>query len=86
VVASFEPGEEWFFDYEKQRMIKVRNCFRLTRTRKLNRSLALREGFQRTGSPVCIDRVPQHWKQVHMDCHRFVISASREPEYATRSK
>jgi hypothetical protein len=22
VVASFEPGEDWFFDYEKQRMIK----------------------------------------------------------------
>ena len=22
VIASFEPGEDWFFDYEKQRMIK----------------------------------------------------------------
>jgi hypothetical protein len=22
VVASFEPGEDWFFDYEKKRMIK----------------------------------------------------------------
>ena len=22
VVASFEPGEDWFFDYEKRRMIK----------------------------------------------------------------
>ncbi len=22
VVASFEPGEDWFFDYEKERMIK----------------------------------------------------------------
>ncbi len=22
MVASFEPDEDWFFDYEKQRMIK----------------------------------------------------------------
>jgi hypothetical protein len=22
VIASFEPGEDWFFDYEKDRMIK----------------------------------------------------------------
>jgi hypothetical protein len=21
IIASFEPGEDWFFDYEKQRMI-----------------------------------------------------------------
>jgi hypothetical protein len=23
IIASFEPGEDWFFDYEKQGMIKV---------------------------------------------------------------
>jgi hypothetical protein len=22
IIASFEPGEDWFFDYEKQRMIR----------------------------------------------------------------
>jgi hypothetical protein len=22
IIASFEPGEDWFYDYEKQRMIK----------------------------------------------------------------
>jgi hypothetical protein len=22
IITSFEPGEDWFFDYEKQRMVK----------------------------------------------------------------
>jgi hypothetical protein len=34
IVASFEPGQDWFFDYEKQAVIQVGNCFRHTRMPK----------------------------------------------------
>ena len=46
MVASFEPGEDWFFDYEKKRTLKG-----------VERHQAQRGRYHRTGNLSCIDPV-----------------------------
>jgi hypothetical protein len=50
--ASFEPGEDWFYDYEKQGMIKLKvwSCSRRTRIPKVSPHLDQQEGCQPTGN------------------------------------
>src|SRR5713226_6339105 len=57
VVASFEPSEDWFFDYQKQRMIKGVSCCRLILTQRLSRHQAQREESHRIGKLSCTDHV-----------------------------
>ena len=33
IIASFEPREDWFYDYEKQAMIEAWSCLRRIRIR-----------------------------------------------------
>ncbi len=53
VIASFEPGEDWFFDYEKQGMINGVSCFRGIRIRRINQRLDRQGEFQRIGNRCC---------------------------------
>ena len=53
IIASFEPGEDWFYDYEKQRVSKVWSCFRHIRIRRINHHLDRRGEFQPIGNRCC---------------------------------
>ena len=53
IIASFEPGEDWFYDYEKQAMIKGGSCSRRTRILQISPRLDPREGCQSTGNRFC---------------------------------
>ena len=50
IIASFEPGEDWFYDYEKQAMIKVWNCFHRIRIPQSSPFLDPQEGCRPTGN------------------------------------
>ena len=49
-IRSFEPGEDWFFDYEKNGMIKGVELLRRTRIPKVSPYLDPQEGCQSTGN------------------------------------
>jgi hypothetical protein len=50
IIASFEPGEDWFYDYEKQAMIEGVSCFRRIRIPKISPYLDRREECRPTGN------------------------------------
>ena len=50
IISSFEPGEDWFFDYEKNGMIKGVELLRRTRIPKVSPYLDPQEGCQPIGN------------------------------------
>jgi len=50
IIASFEPGEDWFYDYEKRAMIEVWGCFRRIRIPKISPYLDRREECRPAGN------------------------------------
>ena len=53
IVASFEPGEDWFYDFEKRSMISGVKLHRHVRIRMINHHLDRQGEFQRTGNHCC---------------------------------
>ena len=53
IIASFEPGEDWFYDYETQEMIEGVELLPPIRIRRINRYLGRQEEFQPIGNRCC---------------------------------
>ncbi|MFY9645295.1 MAG: UBP-type zinc finger domain-containing protein [Terriglobales bacterium] len=53
VIASFEPGEDWFYDYEKRKMIRGVKLLPHVRIRRINHHQDRQGEFQGTGNHCC---------------------------------
>ena len=53
IIASFEPGEDWFFDYETQGMINSVKLFPRVRIRRIKQYLDPQAEFQPIGNRCC---------------------------------
>ena len=54
IISSFEPGEDWFYDYETQEMIAGVELLPPIRIRLINQYLDRQEEFQQIGNRCCI--------------------------------
>jgi hypothetical protein len=50
IIASFEPGEEWFYNYELESAVEGVTLARRAGILRINRFQALLAGFRRTGN------------------------------------
>ena len=53
IIASFEPGEDWFYDYEKRGMIKGVELLPPHSHPRINHHLDRQGEFQPTGNRCC---------------------------------
>ena len=61
IIASFEPDEDWFYDYQKRAMIRARSCFRHIRIRRISQYPDRRGEFRPIGNRCCTRRRRSIW-------------------------
>ena len=83
IIASFEPGEDWFYDYEKQGMIKGVELLPPHSHPRNQPTLDRQEEFQPIGNRCCTSwrrSIFYEWEQDsgHRICNEHCIERSHQ--------